>query len=128
MIAAVIVTYNRLELLKECIHAVLNQEKQLCDLVIVDNASTDGTNDYLQTISMDCERINCFRLDQNTGGAGGFYYGIRKGVEMGYEYIWIMDDDTIPDPECLYQLMEADRIVGGPGKYGFLSSACCRWR
>lgn len=44
----VIVTYNRLELLKECIEAINNQKKQFDSVVIVDNASTDGTKDYLQ--------------------------------------------------------------------------------
>jgi len=123
MIAAVIVTYNRIELLQECIQSVLNQEGQKCDLLIVDNASTDGTAEYLEEISSKYSNICCFRLDHNTGGAGGFYYGIKKAVELGYDYIWVMDDDTIPDPDCLYQLMEADRITGGPGCYGFLSSA-----
>ena len=123
MIAAVIVTYNRLALLQECVHAVMGQNGADCDLLIIDNASTDNTNEYLNTLSEEYQNIHCFRLDQNTGGAGGFYYGIKKAVEMGYEHIWIMDDDTIPEPDCLYRLTEADNVLGGGEQYGFLSSA-----
>lgn len=123
MIAAVIVTYNRLALLKECIAAVEAQQNEECDLLIIDNASTDGTDEYLKELSAADARVKHFRLSENTGGAGGFNYGIRKAAELKYDYIWIMDDDTIPEPDCLDKLMEADRIVGGPDNYGYLSSS-----
>lgn len=49
-IAAVIVTYNRLELLKECLQAVQEQSKKVYSIVVVNNASTDGTTEFLETI------------------------------------------------------------------------------
>lgn len=47
---------------------------------------------------------------------------MRWAVESGYEYIWIMDDDTLPEPSALEKLLEADRVLGGPANCGFLSS------
>ena len=123
MIAAVIVTYNRLGLLKECLQSVLNQENQSCDVLLVDNASTDQTEAYCSDLAKKNTRIKYFRLNENTGGAGGFNYGIRKAAELGYEHIWIMDDDTVPYPDCLDKLMQADHLLGGPENYGYLSSA-----
>jgi len=122
-IAAVIVTYNRKILLEECLNAVLNQEGMNCDVIVVDNASTDGTDQFMAGKAAEDSRIKSYRLDQNTGGAGGFYYGIKKAVELGYDYSWIMDDDTIPNDNCLKELIDADITLDGPKNYGFLSSS-----
>ena len=58
----------------------------------------------------------------NIGGAGGFNYGMRWAVEAGYEYLWVMDDDCLPEPDALEKLLEADKVLGG--NYGWLSSRC----
>ena len=52
-VIAVVVTYNRKELLKEAIEALLNQEYNNCDVLIVDNASTDGTREYIDELLKD---------------------------------------------------------------------------
>ena len=44
---AIVVTYNRKKLLKECIEALLQLEKNTCDILVIDNASTDYTYDYI---------------------------------------------------------------------------------
>lgn len=121
MIAAVIVTYNRLELLKECLCAVLQQTNQDYDVLVIDNASTDGTKEYILSLC-DKFRIKYFQLDENIGGAGGFCFGIKEAIRMGYDYVWLMDDDTIPDCNCLQEMIDADRLIG-KGAYGYLSSA-----
>lgn len=117
-VAAVVVTYNRKELLVECIDALLNQSFSDCDVIIVDNASTDGTNELVN------ERFDKSVIYVNTGsnlgGAGGFNYGIKTAYKLGYEYFWLMDDDCIVDPDSLSVLMRtADELNG---KFGFLSS------
>ncbi len=74
---------------------------------------------------------DCFRLDsgqqvlyfdtgENLGGAGGFSYGIAKAAALGYDYIWLMDDDSIPEPNALMELVRSARELGG--HFGFLSS------
>ena len=117
-VVAVIVTYNRLELLKECVFALQSQKGASCDIMIVNNASSDGTDAYLKELN----NIIVYNLPENIGGAGGFNYGMRKAVELGYQYIWIMDDDTIVKPDTLFELLDADKIIGGAEEYGYLSS------
>ena len=114
-VAAVVVTYNRLELLRQCVDA-LRAQTTACDILIVDNASTDGTAQWLAS-QPDLHYRN---TGSNLGGAGGFNHGMRWAVEAGYDYVWVMDDDTLPMPDALEKLMEADRIL--EGCYGWLGS------
>ena len=114
-VAAVVVTYNRLDLLRKCVEA-LRRQTEACDILIVDNASTDGTDQWLA----EQQDVNSRNTGSNLGGAGGFNYGMRWAVEAGYGFIWVMDDDTLPEPDALEKLTEADRIL--EGNYGWLSS------
>ena len=118
-ILAVVVTYNRKELLCECLEALLHQECSFLDILIVDNASTDGTYDYIEKYLKD-KRVIYENTGSNIGGAGGFNYGMKLGVKLGYDYIWLMDDDTIVKKDSLTKLLEADNYL--KGDYGFLSS------
>ena len=117
-IAAVIVTYNRKDLLLECISAILAQKRFVPSIIVVDNDSSDGTEDALSSYINDGS-VQYFNTGSNLGGAGGFQYGIRKGVELGFEYLWIMDDDCIPSRTALEHLLDAKENCG---KFGFLSS------
>lgn len=116
--AAVVVTYNRRAMLEKCIQALLAQTAS-CDILIVDNASTDGTGEWVSTLTD--QRIHCRNTGSNLGGAGGFNVGMRWAVEAGYSRVWVMDDDCLPNPDALEKLLEADALLGG--EYGFLSSA-----
>ncbi len=115
---AVVVTYNRLELLKEGIEALLQQTCS-CDILIVDNASTDETPLWANQCAAEHTSVFYENTGANLGGAGGFHYGMRRGVEMGYDYIWIMDDDAIADPGALAELQKAGQKLSS---YGFLAS------
>lgn len=114
-VAAVVVTYNRLDLLRQCAEA-LRRQTEACDILVVNNAGTDGTDRWLAS-QPDLHYRN---TGSNLGGAGGFNYGMRWAVEAGYDYVWLMDDDTLPQPDALEKLLEADRVLGG--NYGWLSS------
>ncbi|HJD32425.1 MAG TPA: glycosyltransferase family 2 protein, partial [Candidatus Eisenbergiella stercorigallinarum] len=115
---ALIITYNRLPLLKECIQAVLGQTWNPFGILVIDNHSTDGTWEYLKTLEGK-DGISFLRLEQNTGGSGGFHIGIREALHRGYSHIWLMDDDTVPDIHAAERLLSADRLLG---EYGFLVS------
>lgn len=119
-IAAVIVTYNRKNLLKKCVEHVLSQSVSNVDALIIDNASTDGTNELVNQLFETNERVHYVNTGANLGGAGGFSYGIRWAVEHGYDYLWIMDDDTIPETDALKEFVASDKLLNG--KYGFLAS------
>lgn len=114
-VAAVVVTYNRLPLLKQCVDC-LRAQTAICEILIVNNASTDGTEEWLAVQTGLLSR----NTGSNLGGAGGFNYGMRWAVEDGFDYVWVMDDDTLPKPDALEKLLEADEIL--KGDYGWLSS------
>lgn len=105
-VAAVVVTYNRCELLLECINAICKQTTKPDLVIVVDNASTDGTESKLvQQFDFSDKNIEYVRLEKNTGGAGGFSYGMRHAFEKGYKWLWLMDDDVEPLPNALEKLL-----------------------
>lgn len=131
-IAAVIVTYNRCDMLARCLdhlqHQVLAGDIKL-DVLVVDNASTDATATVVAKRAASLARgdtqspagalsaINYYNTGANLGGAGGFACGMRIAVEAGYDYLWVMDDDCLPDPGALQALLDAAATLdaGQPG-------------
>lgn len=118
-IAAVVVTYNRKALLLQCLQKLVGQQQAACDILVVDNASTDGTEQAVQALGL--PGVFYRNTGSNIGGAGGFNFGMRWAVEAGYQGVWLMDDDTLPKPDALEKLLQADALL--EGHYGFLSSA-----
>lgn len=94
MIAAVIVTYNRKELLGENIRMLLKQTRSFDQIFIIDNCSTDGTAEYLKENSWKNKSPFIYiKTESNIGGAGGFYSGTKAAFETGADWIVLMDDD-----------------------------------
>ncbi len=104
-ITAVIVTFNRKDKITKAIEHVLNQSRPPDHLLVVDNASTDGTPEVVAPYVAD-ERVALLRLPKNIGGAGGFATGMAKAYEGGADFVWIMDDDCYPDPDALLELVD----------------------
>jgi len=128
-ICAVVVTYNRKELLIECLNALVKQTMPLDAIYLIDNDSNDGTpellfnNEYINELPP--EKLNhpwekdfaiydsnkevkiklkYVRLNKNTGGAGGFYEGVKRAYESNYDWIWLMDDDSEPEIDSIQEL------------------------
>lgn len=122
---ALIVTYNRKELLKECLNAVFSQTLSVDKVILIDNASTDGTVEMLEKEGF--MQKTCFeyiRMHSNTGGSGGFYHGMQQALKQKYEWVWIMDDDTIPERDCLEKLHVARNFLQKKNeKFSFLASS-----
>lgn len=97
-IACVIVTFNRLELLKKTLKCYNNQTKAPDYLIVVDNHSNDGTPSFLDEWKLQQHDFECFviHLSENIGGSGGFYYGCQKALELNVDYVWLADDDACP--------------------------------
>ena len=109
-VCAVIVTRNRRELLREALGAVRGQTRPPEHVLVVDNASDDGTNEMLRR---EHPEVEVLRLDRNEGSAGGFHEGIARAHAAGHALIWVMDDDTIPTPGALEALLDARRDGAG---------------
>lgn len=116
----VLVTFNRLDLLKLSLSKLLEQTYKVNRIIVVNNASTDGTTDYLEGLSNN-DLFDIVNLDKNLGGAGGFYFGIKRAYEIGCDYLWIMDDDTIVTNDALDRLIGSLSILKDK-KIGFLTS------
>lgn len=121
-VCAVVVTYNRKELLVKCLDSLLNQSSKLHAIYVIDNNSNDKTDELLlkkgyieqipsrssdiistESIKEDVT-IKYVRLPENSGGAGGFYEGVKLAYENDFDWIWIMDDDAFPTRNCLENL------------------------
>ena len=100
MIVAVIVTYNRLELLKRVITALKSQTVPVDKIIVVNNGATDGTKEWL-----DSQEFLITIHQENVGGAGGFYRGIKEAMTTETDWIWCMDDDVFPTSKCLEKLI-----------------------
>lgn len=104
-ICTVVVTYNRYELLKECLDSLLYQSYET-DILIVDNFSTDGTEIRIEEDNyLENKNLIYKRLSSNKGGAGGFSYGVKYALEKEYDYVWLMDDDAEPELKALEKII-----------------------
>ena len=110
-VVAVVVTYNRRRLLLEALAAVHAQSRAPDAVIVVDNASTDDTAAAVRT---HYSSVALAELTRNTGGAGGFACGMALALARGADLIWLMDDDTMPEPGALAALLDARRRFPGP--------------
>ncbi len=101
-VLAVVVTFNRLDLLRRLVDR-LSTIDSLDGVLVVDNASTDGTGEWLS--ALDAPSVRHRTLERNTGGAGGFHEGLKWAHEEGADLTWLMDDDGLPAPDCLDTLL-----------------------
>lgn len=121
---AILVTYNRLELLKESVQAVLNQTAAVSHVVIINNASNDGTKEFLE--KLESKKIIVFNSPKNIGGAGGFNLGLKIAyTDTDDTYFWLMDDDTVVGKSANERFLKHCEQLHD--KFGFLCSNV-RWK
>lgn len=102
-ILAVVVTHNRRDLLRRCLDNLLAQRGVSPAILVIDNASNDGTAEMLLSIGVD------FITQENLGSAGGWHRGIEEALAGSYEAVWLMDDDGYPDTSALAVLAQSLR-------------------
>ena len=152
-ICAVVVTYNRKDMLVKCLKALLRQTHALNAIYIIDSASTDGTLDFLtkerfikdastlangsivgknkMCISLKGDEkkhinIHYTRMPKNVGGAGGFYEGVKAAYRNNYDWIWVMDDDVYAENNCLSELFNMYRVIENEKNVKPAALACAR--
>jgi GT2 family glycosyltransferase len=106
-VVAVVLTYNRQELLMRCLDGILHQTRPVDRIILVDNGSNDGTVEALQRSRyFASERLHFVRLEDNVGSSGGLSTALKAAYDQGYEWIWLMDDDAIPTSSALEKLWQ----------------------
>lgn len=111
-VTAVVVTHDRPALLDRCLQALAAQARPPDAVVVVDNGSAPGTARLLASRWPD---VDVVRSQRNTGAAGGFHLGVRRGVATGAAWLWLFNDDDRAVPHALERLLataRADPAVG----------------
>lgn len=128
-VTAVLVAYNRRELLGEALEALAAQSRPVDRLVVINNASDDGSGDVAEAALAEWgDRARVIHLVENTGGAGGFTVGIAAAVSAELpqltDWVWVMDDDTVPGPEALAEALAAHERyrASGPDSLAVMGS------
>lgn len=112
-VLVLVVTYNRLNDLKVCFDALQKQTYKTFDILVVNNGSTDGTKEWIENKKSELLSIH----QENLGGAGGFYAGMKYMYENGYDWLLMMDDDGIPDKDELKNLLEGyEQVAKSEGR------------
>ncbi|MCH6469671.1 glycosyltransferase family 2 protein [Sinomonas terrae] len=116
-VAAVVVSYNRRDLLRRCLSAIDQQVPTVDEIIVVDNGSTDGS---LELVRKDFPQATLFETGANVGGAGGFAWGVELAIAKGHDYAWLMDDDAEPAPDSFAPLLKV--VENADSAPGFLAS------
>jgi len=98
---ATVVTHNRIESLKKCIEHLRKQTRKPDAIIVINNGSTDHTLEWLQ-LQDDLIVIT----QENSGSSGGEYTAAKAAYERGADYVWMMDDDCIPELNALEHLIQ----------------------
>jgi rhamnopyranosyl-N-acetylglucosaminyl-diphospho-decaprenol beta-1,3/1,4-galactofuranosyltransferase len=122
-VCAVVVTRNRRELLRRCLSALQAQRRAPDGVLVVDNASSDGT---AEMVASEFPAAELLRLDANLGGAGGFHRGMARAHAQGYEWLWLLDDDTLATEGALAALLDGARRA--PGQVPLVVTSQVRWK
>lgn len=108
-VCALVLTRDRRNLLDECLRSLAAQTHPVSELVVFDNASSDGTADWLRGLDFPGLRVE--RSEANLGGAGGYAELVRLGIQTDADWLWLMDDDAEPRPDALARL-----LASGPAR------------
>ncbi len=125
-VCAVVVTYNRLELLKAALAALRAQTRSLAAVVVVDNGCTDDTGRWLAAeVRQDSTGVLQVITQANLGNSGGVFTGMKTAFADGHDWFWVLDDDTVPSPSALEMLLagaERFRAAHPETRLGWLNS------
>jgi glycosyltransferase involved in cell wall biosynthesis len=94
-------TFNDADIIDRTVEAVRRQTRPVDAILIVDNASSDGT---LEQPSV--KHATVLRQSENTGTSGAVYTGLQFAIEQNYDWIWVFDADSTPEPDALEKLLD----------------------
>jgi GT2 family glycosyltransferase len=103
-VGVIVLTWNGKDLTLQCLESLSRLDYDRADIVVVDNASTDGTAEAIRTDYG--ERVTLIVNEENLGFAGGNNIGIRHALDKGSDYVLLLNNDTVVDPRLLDSLVE----------------------
>lgn len=106
-VCAVVVTYRRRPMIEACLNGLLRQTRPPDHIVVVENASGDGTLEFLRE---HFPTVEILAMNRNLGASGGFQVGVQRALELGYDWLWLFDDDCEAEPDALQKLLEGEEI------------------
>ena len=104
LVVAIVLNWNGESDTVSCIESLNAQDHARLEILLVDNASADGSGERLH---MRFPAIAYLRTEHNVGYAGGNNCGIEWALERGAEWLLVINNDTVAHPECVRRLVEA---------------------
>lgn len=101
-VVALVVTYNRPQELRQVIASLRGQTRALDHIIVFDNGGPVRASVILKEHVGSLEIVHS---EKNLGGAGGFALGLALGLERGADWVWLLDDDAVPEPDALARLL-----------------------
>jgi GT2 family glycosyltransferase len=102
-VASVTVAYNGARVLPRLVEALFRQTRPLQEIVVIDNASSDGTDELL---ARNYPQVTVLRMPENLGAAGGWAAGLSyAAVERRHDWVWTFDQDSVPGTDSLTKLL-----------------------
>ncbi len=122
-IASVTVVYNGADVLRRHLESLKGQSRQLDEIVVVNNASTDGTRDLLAN---EYPEVTVINLPTNGGVGGGLAAGLSyAALQQRHDWIWLFDQDSVPGTACLERLLSGFQQIDGKDQpIGILAPIC----
>jgi len=122
-IASVTVLYNGADVLPRQLHALKRQTRKLDEMIVVDNASSD---DSVRLLKADFPEVTILNQPKNTGVGGGFSVGLDyAATRKSHDWIWLLDQDSLPADDSLERLLEAfDDLGDQADSVAILASMC----
>ena len=111
-ILVIVVTFNGMQWIERCIRSV-RESRTPADIMVIDNGSTDGTPEWLQEHGVDV-----IRNSSNLGFGAANNIGLKRAVEEGYAYAYLLNQDAWVSPDCFGTLVSA---FDSDKRYGILS-------
>lgn len=112
-VAAFVVTYRRRGILEENVTALLQQTHALDAVVVLNN---DPSDDLRALAALQSPTVQVLDLADNAGSAGGFAQGLYIARHCNYGWAWLLDDDSVPAPNALEELLKAFRRARDEGR------------
>jgi rhamnopyranosyl-N-acetylglucosaminyl-diphospho-decaprenol beta-1,3/1,4-galactofuranosyltransferase len=130
-VVAVVLTYRRTDLLRRSVDAVVGQTRPPDLVLVVDNDRLAGQVLSPLAAAGGGPPVEVFETGENLGPAGGYEVGLREALDRGATKVWTVDDDLVPERDCLERLLEAsqgpDVLIPLQRKPGFVKGHPPSW-